>query len=141
MISEIPPFISKLNCRNPSIALNAILHGAQNWVCNRPARLASTPIPHPHDDSAHQGGGPLVWYERAAYLSEGHLYLGITVKVKLGDGFAIFQNLYWCQFFGLSLLSRRKKLRKAGGKKEAKEMEKSRKQGNDRKGENKTQVR
>ena len=43
-----------------------------------------------------QVGGPLVQYERAAYLSEGHLYLGITIKIKLGDGFAVFQNLYWC---------------------------------------------
>lgn len=90
--------------------------GHSSWVCDCPARLASTPIPHPHDDSAPQGGGPLVWYERVAYLSEGHLYLGITVKIKLGDGFAVFQNLYWCQFFGLSLLSRRKKLRNDGKK-------------------------
>ena len=67
-----------------------------------------------------QVGGPLVQYERAAYLSEGHLYLGITIKIKLGDGFAVFQNLYWCQFFVLSLLSRRKKLRKGGRKKRGK---------------------
>lgn len=66
-------------------------------------------------------------YERAAYLSEGHLYLGINIKIKLGDGFAVFQNLYWCQFFGLSLLSRRKKLRKGGAKKEAKENRKEQK--------------
>lgn len=74
-----------------------------------------------------QVGGPLVQYERAAYLSEGHLYLGITIKIKLGDDFAVFQNLYWCQFFGLSLLSRRKKLRKGGAKKEAKENRKEQK--------------
>lgn len=116
--------------------------GHSSWVCNSPARLAGTAIPHPHDDSAPQVGGPLVQYERAAYLSEGHLYLGITIKIKFGDGFAIFQNLYWCQFFGLSLLSRRKKLRKGvGGGKRQRRTEKSRKQGNERKGGNKTQVR
>lgn len=59
--------------------------------------------------------------------------MGITIKIKLGDGFTVFQNLYWCQFFGLSLLSRRKKLRK--GEKEKKKRqrrtEKSRRQGNE----------
>ena len=90
--------------------------GHSSWVCNSPTRLAGTTILHPHNDSTPQVGGPLVQYERAAYLSEGHLYLGITIKIKLGDGFTIFQNLYWCQFFGLRLLSRRKKLRKGGKK-------------------------
>lgn len=105
--------------------------GTALWVCEQPhqtGRHCNTPSPqwqHP------QVRGPLVQYERAAYLSEGHLYLGITIKIKLGDGFTIFQNLYWCQFFGLSL-SRRKKLRKGEKeKKEAKENRKDRRQGNE----------
>lgn len=47
-----------------------------------------------------------------AYLSERHFYLCITIKVKLRNGFSIFQNLYGRQLSGLSLLSWRKKLRK-----------------------------
>lgn len=109
-------------------------HGA--WGHGSLTTVAAAAVPHPHDDSATQRG-PLAWDERAAYLSEGHLYLCITIKVKLGDSFAVFQNLHWCQLFGLSLLSRRKKLRKEKGG----EGEWKREESREMKGGNETQVK
>lgn len=74
----------------------------------------------------------MAWDERVAYLSEGHFHLRITIEVKLGDGFAVFQNLHWCQLFGLSLLSRGKKLRKEKRGEEEQKREESRENGRKR---------
>lgn len=45
----------------------------------------------------------------------------ITIKVELGNSFSIIQHLHWSQLLGLSLLGRRKELRKGERQKRQRE--------------------